>query len=215
MHAVPRVLKTLEEAGLLLLQDKTFPCVVSLVAGERVAGSWWSHPSARAIFRCLRALQLHADVLETKLLGGKVTFVHQRLWPAVLAVAQAREPWQLKGLSRPLRALCEDIERQGSVVASGPVAKEVEGRLLAHGNQVHTEEGHHEARLESWQEWSQRVGCTAGPSAAEARTAVEAAVVALGGKTKQLPWHRARLSQPSRRTKHSPDGGGITDLPGR
>src|SRR5689334_12913302 len=66
MRDVKRVLKSLAEAGLLLLQDKTIPCVVFLVAGERMAGSWWSHPSAGAIFRCLRDLQDHADVLETK-----------------------------------------------------------------------------------------------------------------------------------------------------
>ena len=51
MHAVKRVLRSLEEWELLLLQDKTTPTVVSLVAGERVAGWWWSHPCAKTIIR--------------------------------------------------------------------------------------------------------------------------------------------------------------------
>lgn len=190
MDAVKRVLTSLQAGGLLLLQDKTFPSVVSLVTGEQLSGSWWSHPRGNVIFQCLCDLQVQPDVLETKLLARKVTFVHRRLWPAVLAVAQAREPWQLKDLSPYVRALWEQVENQGSVIASGPVAKEVESRLLAHGDQVHTDAGRHKTRLETWQEWLQRVGCTAGPSAAEGRTELEAAVVASGGQAKQLPWYQ-------------------------
>jgi hypothetical protein len=198
MDAVKRVLKSLQAGGLLLMQDKTFPSVVSLVTGEQLSRSWWSHPCGNAIFRCLCDLQAHPDVLETKLLAGKVTFVHRRLWPAVLAVAQAREPWQLKDLPPRVRALWDQVQHLGSVIDSGPVAKEVESRLLAHGNQVHTDAGRHKTRLETWQEWSQRVGCTAGPSSAEGRTELEEAVVALGGKVQQLPWYQARLAKGSR-----------------
>ena len=85
--------------GLLLLQDRAFPSAATLVIGEPASGSWWAHPRSHEIFRCVRAISGHPDVLVTKLLDGKVTFVHRRLWPALLAVATAREEWQEAGLS--------------------------------------------------------------------------------------------------------------------
>lgn len=203
MDDVKRVLKALQAGGLLLLQDKTFPSVVSLVTGERLAGSWWSHPRGKTIFRCLCEIQVHPDVLATKLLAGKVTFLHRWLWPAVLAVAQARERWQLARLPHGVRVLWKQVEQQGSVVASGTVAKEVEERLLAHGDQVHTDSGRHETRLETWQVWSQRVGCATELSATEGCMKLEAAVSALGGNVQSLPWHRAGPAKKSRRTSRS------------
>ena len=43
-----QALERLEEHGLLLLQDKTLPSLVGLIAGEPVSGSWWGHPRAHA-----------------------------------------------------------------------------------------------------------------------------------------------------------------------
>jgi hypothetical protein len=200
MKPVERVLQSLEKGGLLLVQDKAFPSVVSLVTGERVAGSWWAHPDGKAIFRCLCRTEMGGDVLVTRLLAGKVTLLHRRLWPAVFAVAQAREPWQLRGLSPRVRSLWLRVEDQGSVVTSGPIAKEIQVRLLAHGNQVHTDSGRHEICLESWRRWSRRVGCATDLSPAEGRTALEEAVTALGGSIENLPWRQGSLGTQSRRT---------------
>ncbi|HUR27834.1 MAG TPA: hypothetical protein VM509_06590 [Planctomycetota bacterium] len=80
----------LEEEGLLLLADAKWPSVASLVAGEPIRGSWWSHPRGKEIFRRQRELEAHEDVLVVKLVDRKLTFVHRRLWPALLAVARAR-----------------------------------------------------------------------------------------------------------------------------
>jgi hypothetical protein len=199
MRAVDRVMKSLEQYGLLLRQDKSLPNVVSLIAGETVAGSWWAHPKSAQIFRCLSDLQLQADVLETKLMAGKVTYVHRRLWPALLAVARSGEPWQTRGLSPGARTLLQKVKKQGTLIASGTFAKELETRLLVHGNQVHTEAGHHETRLETWTEWSQRVGCDAHSSPVAARADLEAAVIAMVGNMRQLPWHAAkRIRKPAR-----------------
>ena len=90
------LMRLLSEQGLLLQQDKVLPNVVALVTGETLSGSWWQHPQARAIFQSLGELADHPDVLLTKLVSGKVTLVHRRLWPAVLAVAIAREPGNLR-----------------------------------------------------------------------------------------------------------------------
>jgi hypothetical protein len=193
MRAIDRVMASLGEHGLLLRQDKSLPSVVTLIAGEAVAGSWWGHAKSGEVFRCLSDLQLQSDMLESKLIGGKVTYVHRRLWPALLAVAGGGEAWQTHGLSQGARTLLANVQKAGSLIASGTFAKELETRLLVHGNQVHTESGHHETRLESWDHWSQRTGCAAGKSVDDGRAELEAVVIALGGSVRQLPWSQKRL----------------------
>lgn len=155
------LLARLEEDGILLLSDATLPSVVSLVAGERVRGSqgsWWSHPRGREIYALLERLTAHEDVLATKLVSRKVTFVHRRLWPALLAIARAREPWQMHGLSREARTLLARVDDAGELEARGPAVKELESRLLVHSQQVHTERGAHALVLTSWARWAKRRG---------------------------------------------------------
>lgn len=191
MNIKETLLAELSNDGLLLQQDLGLPNVVAIVAGEPLHGSWWSHRSGQAIFNSLNALATHPDVLVTRLVSGKVTFVHRRLWSAVLAVATERGAWQFARLPAPARELYDSVERQGMLLATGPSAKELERRLLVHGEQVHTEKGHHELRLESWALWAERTGCGGVLTAAEGRHQIEVAVRALGGATALLPWHKA------------------------
>lgn len=63
------------------------PSVAEAVAGEPIRGSWWGHPRGKAIFDALTAIGDSPDVRCFKLVGGKVTFVHRRLWPALVRLA--------------------------------------------------------------------------------------------------------------------------------
>jgi len=63
------------------------PSLVEVIAGEPVRGSWWSHPKSREIFAVTRAIRDSDDVLVCRLIRGKVTFVHRRLWPALVRAA--------------------------------------------------------------------------------------------------------------------------------
>jgi hypothetical protein len=182
------ILRALGDRGLLLTQDKSLPNVVTLLTGQSLRNSWWSHPKARLIFAVLSDLAQHPDVLFTKLLCGKVTLLHRRLWSPFLAVASAHEPWQVRGLSPKARRLLRTLEAKGFVQASGAAAKELEGRLLAHAEEVHTESGQHEIRLEAWHVWSQRVGEKPVRSASQARRTLETAVRGLGAPLTALPW---------------------------
>jgi hypothetical protein len=187
---IANVLAQLEERGLLLVQDAAFPNVCAIVAGETVRGSWWGHPAGKRIFRVLEELEEGADVVFVKLLSKKVTLVHRRLWPALLAVASARSEWQLRALSGEATDLLERVDRERTVRSSGKAAKDLEARLLVASRQVHGARGAHETELESWSAWAKRVGCAAPLASEEAgRAALEAASEVRGAPVK-FPWPR-------------------------
>jgi hypothetical protein len=76
------------EHGMLLESARgPLPNVAALIAGEPIRGSWWGHPSGHAIFEALNSLADSPDVVRTRLVNGKVTLIHRRLWPAVVRVA--------------------------------------------------------------------------------------------------------------------------------
>jgi hypothetical protein len=61
--------------------------LVAAVTGEPIKGSWWAHPKGKQIFAVLQAVAASDQVLVCRLINGKVTFVHRRLWPALIRVA--------------------------------------------------------------------------------------------------------------------------------
>jgi hypothetical protein len=187
------ILKELKRSGLLLKQDKHIPNVVSLVTDETLSGSWWAHPQAHTIFRVLEKIAADPDVAIAKLLAGKDTFVHRDLWPALAGVGTERAPWQMAGVMPAARKLFARIQRDGVVQSKGPVARELELRLLVYGTEVHTDRGHHEMRLESWEHWARRVGCRKTMASVEACLALERAATALGAAPKILPWRRRQI----------------------
>jgi hypothetical protein len=65
------------------------PSLAEAVAGEPIVGSWWAHRKGRAIFAALSQLDDSDDVRCFKLIAGKVTLVHRRLWPALVKLARA------------------------------------------------------------------------------------------------------------------------------
>jgi hypothetical protein len=63
------------------------PSLAEAIAGGPVTGSWWGHPRAQLIFDVTRAVRDSEDVLVCRLVEGKITFVHERLWPALVCLA--------------------------------------------------------------------------------------------------------------------------------
>jgi hypothetical protein len=188
------VVAAVEELGLLFLSDPKRRSAIQILTGELLKGSWWSHPAANQIYAELQKVEDHRDLLTAKLLSGKVTFIHRALWPELLAVVTAREPWQVNDLSPGaaewLAALDEARATRAFLAQpSRTVGKEIEARLLARGESVHTENGTHQTRLEDWAAWAARVGCA--PSArplAESREALETAARRLGEPAPTFPW---------------------------
>jgi len=65
------------------------PNLVEAIAGAPVKGSWWGHPEGKRIFSVLSAVTASDEVLVCRLVDGKVTLVHRRLWPALVRLADA------------------------------------------------------------------------------------------------------------------------------
>jgi hypothetical protein len=74
------------------------PGLASAVAGEPIHGSWWAHPQCRDIFRCSRAVRDAADILVCRLVNGKITYVHRRLWPALARLVGRFSPDRLTAI---------------------------------------------------------------------------------------------------------------------
>lgn len=74
------------------------PSLAQTIAGEAIRGSWWGHPKGHVIFLCSRALRESKDILVCRLVGGKVTYVHRRLWPALVRLARQFDPSRLAAI---------------------------------------------------------------------------------------------------------------------
>lgn len=166
------VFSKISSYGFLLESDPKLPSVCTLITGTPLKGSWWSHPLAQTIFQVNEKLGDHPDVLMTKLVSAKVTFVHRDLWPELLAVGTSQEPWQMEGLSASAQTLLKMVQASGTLQTDqivlakseatrtkpGDAARELERRILIHADQIHTAGGAHAKVLETWEHWAKRTG---------------------------------------------------------
>lgn len=192
-----QVFAQLKGDGLLLTSDLTY-----LITKERIRGSWWSHKLAHTIFGVAEMLDDHPDVMITKLVSGKVTFVHRELWNRIYSIGVAREEWQVKKLSVNARQMLERLDSAGRMETNkagkefgakpGDVARELELRMLIHAEQVHTESGKHAKVIETWHAWAKRIGFRArATDPVAARRFLEQRLADLNKKHNgngQLPW---------------------------
>ena len=80
------------------------------IAGAPIRGSWWGHPLGHAIFAATRAVRESEDVLVCRLVRGRVTYVHRRLWPALVRLADKLDELDV----RRLAAIREDHAASGA-----------------------------------------------------------------------------------------------------
>ena len=64
------------------------PSLASAIAGGPILGSWWAHTKSHEIFVLTRAVRDSPDVLVCRLVDGKITYVHRRLWPALVRASE-------------------------------------------------------------------------------------------------------------------------------
>jgi hypothetical protein len=82
--------------GIVLVSAKgPAPRLTEAIAGEPIKGSWWAHGKSHQIFAVLEKLGDSPDILVCRLIAGRVTLVHRRLWPAIVKLAAHFQPDQL------------------------------------------------------------------------------------------------------------------------
>ena len=131
------------ERGIVLASAKgAAPRLVDAIAGEQVVGNWWSHPRANEIYNILAAIQKSEEVLVCRLLNGKITLVHRRLWPALVRIAAKFEPQQLAMVAE------EHAERGHHMTRATPFPEWVPSGVLEEAKAL--SEGQAVALLEPW-----------------------------------------------------------------
>jgi hypothetical protein len=84
------------ERGVVLVSAKgSMPSLVEAIVGQPVKGSWWAHPEGKHIYATLGFVTESEEVLVCRLVGGKITLVHRRLWPALARLADRFTPEQI------------------------------------------------------------------------------------------------------------------------
>lgn len=131
--------------GVVLMSARgPVPNLVQAIAGEPIRGSWWSHPDSHHIYAVVEAMKDSDQVLVCRLVGGKVTFVHRRLWPALVrlagrlpksGLAAIREEHTARGSHRVVRTpfprwVPPQIARQAGLLSEVQAASQLGAELL-------------------------------------------------------------------------------------
>jgi hypothetical protein len=91
-----QALEFIREHGVVLVSAKgSAPRLTDAIVGAPIKGSWWAHPQGRVIFAILGAVADSDQVLTCRLVDGKVTLVHRRLWPALVRLGERFSPAQV------------------------------------------------------------------------------------------------------------------------
>jgi hypothetical protein len=91
-----QALAFVRQHGIVLASAKgPVPRLTEAIVGEAIAGSWWAHPESHHIYSILEAVTDSDQVLVCRLIGGKITLIHRRLWPSLVRLARRFAPEQL------------------------------------------------------------------------------------------------------------------------
>jgi hypothetical protein len=88
------------------------PSLAVAIAGQPIRGSWWAHARGREIFALTRAVRDCSDVLVCRLVEGKISYVHRRLWPALVRVSKRFPPEHLARIHETHTASGKHVSEQ-------------------------------------------------------------------------------------------------------
>jgi hypothetical protein len=134
-----------ERHGIVLQSARgTVPSLAGAIAGGAIRGSWWGHPKGREIFRASAIVCSSPDVLVCKLVDGKITYVHRRVWPALVKLSSRFEKQRLD------RAWDEHTATGAHRARSQPFPKWVPPEVFAQADALSVPEA--ERELSIWRE---------------------------------------------------------------
>jgi hypothetical protein len=102
------------------------PSLADVIAGGPIRGSWWGHARSHEIFALTRAVRDCPDVLVCRLVDGKITYVHRRLWPALVRVSERFSRKQLAKVQEKHTASGRHVSEE--VAFPGWVSRELSAR---------------------------------------------------------------------------------------
>ena len=82
-------LSFIKKHGIVLESAKgPVPNLANWVAGESIVGGWWGHTKGKEIFNLTRQVRESPEILTCRLIDDKITYVHRRIWPALMRLSQ-------------------------------------------------------------------------------------------------------------------------------
>lgn len=85
---VQGALSFVRKHGVVLMSARgPVPNLAEAIVDEPIKGSWWAHPQSHHMYQVFGAVCESDQVLVCRLVGGRVTLVHRRLWPALVRLA--------------------------------------------------------------------------------------------------------------------------------
>jgi hypothetical protein len=110
------------------------PSLAQAIVGGPISGSWWAHPRSREIYRLINVVRDSSDVLVCRLVDGKVTYVHRRLWPHLARLADSFPP-------KRICAILEIHTESGKhKVEETPFADWLSQEVISQANNIREEE---------------------------------------------------------------------------
>jgi hypothetical protein len=114
--------------GIVLVSARgSVPCLTEAIAGAPIKGSWWGHPAGKQIFAILEQVVDSGQVLVCRLIDGKLTLVHRRLWPLLACVAEQLAPEQISQITQQHTATGRHIKHACAFPDWMPAALLAEG----------------------------------------------------------------------------------------
>jgi hypothetical protein len=112
-ESAEEALAFVREHGVVLASARgAAPRLTEAIAGETIRGSWWGHPQSHRIYAILKAVTEADEVLVCRLIDGKITLVHRRLWPSLVALARRFAPKQLARVREEHTASGRHVSRE-------------------------------------------------------------------------------------------------------
>jgi hypothetical protein len=74
--------------GVALASAKgSVPNLAEAITRGPIRGSWWAHPQSHAIYAIFQEVESAPDILVCRVVKGKITFVHRRVWPFLVRLS--------------------------------------------------------------------------------------------------------------------------------
>lgn len=132
LENVEHALAFVEAHGVVLVSAKAdAPRLTEAIVGAPIKGSWWAHPQSHHIFAILNAVTDSGQVLICRLVKGKVTLVHRRLWPHLVRAAAHFSASQIAQVIEEHTASGKHVTREVPFPDWVPSAVEQEAQQLS------------------------------------------------------------------------------------